>query len=270
MSDFLAMMARERLESVLREASREPVAALRVRAEERRREKRSFEDALRRAPGAPLRVIAELKQASPSAGVLQPSFDPVALAAEYEACGASAVSVLTEPTRFLGSFEHLERVRGAVSIPVLLKDFVVHERQIYEGAARGADAALLIVAMLGAGQLRDYAALATELGMSVLAEVHEEREIDAALGLPGAIGVNNRDLRTLDMRPGHAERLLARIPCDRVRVGESGYRTRPEIDALARAGADAVLIGETLLRASTPREAFNELFGRADGERETR
>lgn len=270
MSDFLATMARERLESVLRDAAREPVAALRARAEERRGEKRPFDAALRRAPGDPIRVVAELKQASPSAGLLQPTFDPVALAKEYEACGAAAVSVLTEPTRFLGSFEHLERVRGAVSVPLLLKDFVVHERQIYEGAARGADAALLIVAMLEPGRLRDYAALASELAMTVLAEVHEEREIDAALSIPGAIGVNNRDLRTLAIRPGHAERLLARIPADRTRVGESGYRTRAEIDALARAGADAVLIGETLLRASTPRDAFEELFGPRTGERETR
>jgi len=260
-SDFLATMARERLESVLRDASREPLAALRVRAEERRGEKRPLEKALRRAAGEPLRVVAELKQASPSAGMLQPTFDPVGLAKEYEACGAAAISVLTEPTRFLGSVEHLERVRGAVSVPVLLKDFVVHERQIYEGAGRGADAALLIVAMLAPDQLRDYATLILELGMTPLVEVHEEREIDGALAVPGAIGVNNRDLRTLAIRRGHAERLLSRIPNDRVRVGESGYRTRPEIDALARAGADAVLIGETLLRAATPREAFEELFG---------
>ena len=268
MSDFLATMARERLESVLRGASREPMSALRERAEERRGQKRSFEAALRRPAGEPLRVVAELKQASPSAGVLQAAFDPVALAKEYEACGAAAISVLTEPTRFLGSVEHLEKVRGAVSIPVLLKDFIVHERQIYEGAARGADAALLIVAMLEREQLRDYGALTVELGMSALLEVHEEGEIDEALALPGAIGVNNRDLRTLAIRTGHAERLLTRIPADRVRVGESGYRTRAEIEALARAGADAVLIGETLLRAASPREAFDELFGSLGGERE--
>jgi indole-3-glycerol phosphate synthase len=270
MSDFLAAMARERLESVLRDGAREPVAGLRTRAEERRGEKRSFEAALRRGPGQPLRVVAELKRASPSAGVLQTSFDPAALAKEYEACGASAVSVLTEPSRFLGSIEDLERVRGAVSIPVLLKDFIVHERQIYEGAARGADAALLIVAMLEPDQLRDYATLVVELGMTALVEVHEERELDRAMSLPGAIGVNNRDLRDLAIRRGHAERLLARIPADRVRVGESGYRTRSEIDALARAGADAVLIGETLLRAATPREAFEELFGPGSGGRSPR
>jgi indole-3-glycerol phosphate synthase len=269
-SDFLATMARERLESVLRNGTREPVAGLRARAEERRGEKRSFEAALRRGTGDPLRVVAELKRASPSAGVLQSSFDPAALAKEYESCGASAVSVLTEPSRFLGSIEDLERARGAVSIPVLLKDFVVHERQIYEGAARGADAVLLIVAMLESDQLRDYATLIAELGMTALVEVHEEREIEPALDLPGAIGVNNRDLRDLAIRRGHAERLLERIPTDRVRVGESGYRTRPEIDALDRAGADAVLIGETLLRAATPREAFEELFGPGSGGRSRR
>ena len=267
MSDFLATIARERLETVLRGASREPVAALRARAEERRGDKRSFEAALRRPAGDPLRVVAELKQASPSAGMLKPAFDPVALAKEYEACGAAAISVLTEPSRFLGSVEDLEKVRGAVSVPVLLKDFIVHERQIYEGAARGADVVLLIVAMLEPGQLRDYGALAMELGMSALVEIHEEREVDAALALPGAIGVNNRDLRTLAIRPGHAERLLTRIPAERIRVGESGYRTRAEIQTLANAGADAVLIGETLLRAATPREAFEHLFGSRPGGR---
>jgi len=269
-SDFLATMARERLESVLRDGSREPVAALRARAEGRRGEKRSLEAALRREAGSPLRVVAEVKRASPSAGALRAGLDPAALAKEYESCGASAISVLTEPSRFLGSIEDLERVRAAVSIPVLLKDFVVHERQLYEGAARGADAALLIVAMLGPDQLRDYAALTAELGMTPLVEVHEEREIERTLGLSGVIGVNNRDLRSLAIRAGHAERLLARIPADRVRVGESGYRTRPEIDALARAGADAVLIGETLLRAATPREAFDALFGPETGERDAR
>ena len=267
MSDFLAMMARERLESVLRGASREPIPALRARAEERRGDKRSFEAALRRPAGGPIRVVAEVKRASPSAGVLQASYDPARLAKEYEACGAAAISVLTEPSRFLGSVRDLEQVRNAVRVPVLLKDFVVHERQLYEGAAHGADAALLIVAMLKPDQLRDYEALTRELGMTALLEVHEEREIDGALSLDGVIGVNNRDLRTLAIRPGHAERLLAHIPASRIRVGESGYRTRSEIDGLARAGADAVLIGETLLKAASPRDAFHALF---DGEEEER
>lgn len=270
MSDFLAVMARERLESVLRGAAREPIPALRARAEERRGDKRSFEEALRRPSGGSLRVVAEVKQASPSAGVLQTSYDPAGLAKEYEACGAAAISVLTEPSRFMGSVRDLEQVRNAVSVPVLLKDFVVHERQLYEGAAHGADAALLIVAMLTPDQLQDYAALTGELGMTALLEVHEEREIDTALSLPGAIGVNNRDLRTLAIRPGHAERLLSRIPPDRIRVGESGYRTRAEIDTLARAGADAVLIGETLLRAASPRDAFHDLFDHEEGDRDRR
>lgn len=267
MSDFLATMARERLESVLRGDSQEPLRSLRDRAEERLGDKRSFESALRRPPGSPLRVVAEVKQASPSAGVLQVSYDPAGLAKEYAACGAAAISVLTEPSRFFGSVRDLEQVRAAVSVPVLLKDFVVHERQLYEGAAHGADAALLIVAMLTPDQLRDYAALTQELGMAALLEVHEEREIDAALALPGAIGVNNRDLRTLAIRPGHAERLLDRIPPERIRIGESGYRTRAEIDALARAGADAVLIGETLLKASSVRDAFQALFKDPEGDR---
>jgi len=263
MSDFLRTIVAERLERVRRDAETGPSrAALRADAEARRDERRPFLAALRREPGAPIRAIAEVKRASPSAGMLQPDYDPAALAREYEACGAAAVSVLTEPVRFLGSMDDLAAVREAVSIPALLKDFVVHERQIYEAGARGADAALLIVAALDARQLGDYAALLVELGIAPLVEVHDRGEIETALSVPGAIGVNNRDLRTLAMRPGHAEELLPLLPTDRVRVAESGYKDREAIDRVARLGADAVLVGETLLRAERAAMAFAQLFGR--------
>jgi indole-3-glycerol phosphate synthase len=267
MTDFLIEMARERRERVERDAAGVPLAEVRERAEDRSEEKRPLDAALRRAPADPIRVIAEVKQASPSAGLLRPTYDPVALAREYAACGADAISVLTEPSRFHGTMEHLARVREAVHLPVLLKDFIVHERQIYEGAAHGADAALLIVAMLSRGQLRDYAALALELGMTPLVEIHEARDVEAALASPGVIGVNNRDLRTLVMRRGHAEALLPLLPANRVRVAESGYRERSEIVALERAGADAVLVGETLLRAETVAAGYEALFGKKEDRR---
>jgi indole-3-glycerol phosphate synthase len=202
-----------------------------------------------------------VKQASPSAGEIRPEYDPAGLAERYVEAGAAAISVLTEPDRFRGSIAHLAEVRSRVGVPVLLKDFVVDERQLYEARARGADAALLIVALLPGAQLRDYAALAVDLGLDPLLEIHEARELDAALSVPGAIGVNNRDLKTLEMRRGHAESILPRVPADRVRVAESGYRSREEIAALERSGADAVLVGEALLRHEDVRAGFAALFG---------
>ncbi|MGE5176224.1 MAG: indole-3-glycerol phosphate synthase TrpC [Hyphomicrobiales bacterium] len=269
MSDFLRTIGRERLERVERDAARGPsLATLRGEAEARRGDRRPLDTAIRRPAGQRLRVIAEVKEASPSAGTLRVGYDPAALAMEYEAAGAAAISVLTEPSRFRGSIEHLARVRERVGVPVLLKDFVVHERQLFEAGARGADAALLIVALLASAQLRDYAAIALALGMTPLVEVHEAEEVDRALAVEGGvIGVNNRDLRTLVTRPGHAESLLPLLPADRVRIGESGYRDRAAIEALASAGADGVLVGESLLRAATVAEGFAALFGDRKGTR---
>jgi indole-3-glycerol phosphate synthase len=263
-SDFLETIARERRRRLDLDALKVPTAELRRRAESRTGDARPFAAALRRPPGAPLRVIAEVKRASPSAGVLRETYDPAGIAEEYERLGASAISVLTEPSHFQGSVEHVARVRERVEIPVLLKDFVVHERQLYEASAHGADAALLIVALLSRGQLRDYAALAREIGLEVLIEVHEPEEIEAALALDGAIGVNNRDLRSLKMRRGNAASLLPRVPAERVRIAESGYKTREEMLDLERLGADGVLVGETLLRAESLEEAYVSLFGRGE------
>ncbi len=261
MSTFLQEMGRMRLERVRAEASLRPLGSLRAEAEARRGERRPFLDALRRPEGAPLRVVAEAKAASPSAGTIRPDYDPGALAAAYAEAGAAALSVLTEPDRFRGSLAHLAAARARVSLPILRKDFVVHERMIYEARAAGADAALLIVALLAPAQLGDYAALCLDLGLDPLVEVHDARELDMALSLPGGIGINNRDLRTLEVRRGHAEALLPRVPRDRVRVVESGYATREDVAGAARAGADAILVGEALLRRGDVREAFAELFG---------
>ena len=265
--DFLAVIGRERLERVREDARRIPLATLRSEAESRHEDRRSFLDALRRPSGARLRAIAEVKQASPSAGAIVDGakYDPSGIAERYVEAGAAAISVLTEPNRFRGSIEHLVSVRDRVSVPVLLKDFVVDERQLYEARARGADAALLIVGLLDERQLNDYAALCVGIGLDPLIEIHEADELDRALSVPGAIGVNNRDLRTLSVRKGHAERLLERIPPDRVRVAESGYRTRAEIERLEELGADAVLIGESLLRQGDVRAALQALIGPAEG-----
>jgi indole-3-glycerol phosphate synthase len=262
MADFLTTISRERRERLEREALHVPTVELRREAEARRGDSRAFIAALRRPSGEPLRVIAEIKRASPSAGLLrQGEFDPAAIGREYERVGAAAISVLTEPLRFQGSVTHLREVRDSVSLPVLLKDFVIHERQIYEARANGADAMLLIVSLLGAGQLRDYAALAREIGLELLIEVHEKAEVERALALEGAIGVNNRNLRTLEMRRHHASGILPLIPADRVRIAESGYSAREEMRELERVGADGVLIGETLLKAESIEEAFVSLFG---------
>ena len=265
--DFLETIARERRERVRQDERLVSTAELRAQAEAMpAREGAPFADALRRGAGAPLRIIAEVKRQSPSAGVLREDYDPVTLAAAYEEAGASAISVLTEPGRFAGSIEDLARVRGKVRLPVLLKDFVVLERQIYEAKARGADAALLIVAMLSPGQLRDYAALMKALHMEPLVEVLDDRDLGRALDLDAAVlGVNNRDLRTLAMRRGWAEGLIREIPPDRVRVGESGYSRRSEIEVLERAGADAALVGESLLRDGTPGNALRRLLGKEEG-----
>jgi indole-3-glycerol phosphate synthase len=261
--DFLAVMARERLERVRLDERRISTSELRSRAESGTGV-RPFLDAIRRPPQAPVRVIAEVKRSSPSAGVLRERYDPAAIAAEYEEAGAAAISVLTEPSQFGGSLEDLARVRERVRVPVLLKDFVVHERQIYEARAHGADAALLIVALLSPGQLRDYVSLMREFGITPLIEILEPAELEPALEAgDAAIGVNNRDLRTLAMRRGWAESILPRIPRDRVRVGESGYGTRADLEELDRAGADAALVGESLLRAESPGDALRSLLGAA-------
>jgi indole-3-glycerol phosphate synthase len=264
--DFLETIARERMARVREDERRISTAELRAQAEARAAAAGGgaapFADALRRSAGSPLRIIAEVKRQSPSAGLLRAEYDPSAIASTYEEAGAAAISVLTESGRFGGSIEDLARVRERVRVPILLKDFVVDERQIYEARARGADAVLLIVALLSPGQLRDYADLMKAIQLEPLVEVLDERDLDRALDLDATvIGVNNRDLRTLAMRRGWAEGLIREIPPDRVRVAESGYSRRDEIEALERSGADAALVGESLLRDGTPARALRRLLG---------
>ena len=208
-------------------------------------------------------IIAEVKRASPSKGPLADIPEPAALAASYQAGGASGISVLTEERRFLGSLDDLRAVRAEVSIPVLRKDFIADEYQLLEARAFGADLVLLIAASLDPARLAELHRFATGLSLSVLVEVHDEREIDAALEADARIlGVNTRDLKTFTMRPHRFAELRARIPVGIVAVAESGVRDVDDVARYRRDGADAVLVGETLVTDGDPASRVAE-FGRA-------
>ena len=204
----------------------------------------------RRAPA----LIAEVKKASPSAGIIRPDFDPVRIAREYEAAGAACLSVLTDRTFFQGSPDDLERIRAAVKLPLLRKDFIIDERQILEAAEMGADAILLIVRILNDESLKHFHSLAAGAGLAALVEVHDEAELDRALAIGARlIGVNNRDLDTLTVDLGTTERLAAKIARhpeaeDKLLVAESGIQTRADAARMQRAGAGAILVGEALLK----------------------
>ncbi|MFC9233405.1 indole-3-glycerol phosphate synthase TrpC [Streptomyces decoyicus] len=201
---------------------------------------------LRSAEG--VQVIAEVKRASPSKGPLADIADPAELARVYEGSGAAAVSVLTEQRRFHGSLADLDAVRDAVRIPVLRKDFVVTPYQLWEARAHGADLALLIVAALEQHELIELTQLARELGLTVLTEVHDEREIERALAVNASvIGINARNLKTLEVDRGAFARLAPLVPEGVVRIAESGIRGPQDVSALAAHGADAVLVGEALV-----------------------
>lgn len=207
-------------------------------------------------------VIAEVKRSSPSKGVLADISDPAALAHNYEEAGASVISVLTEKRRFGGSLADLTAVRSAVKIPVLRKDFMVDEYQFYEARAYGADVVLLIVAALSTHQLRDYFEMATELGMASLVEVHTHEELERAMEIePRIIGINARNLKTLEVDQQAFAELLPEIPVSIIRVAESGISTRSEVEVAESYGADAILVGEALVRAGDPLSALRTLQG---------
>jgi indole-3-glycerol phosphate synthase len=221
---------------------------------------RDFEGALRPAGGARVRLIAEVKRASPSRGVLRQGLDPARQARAYEGAGAAAVSVLTDQRHFHGSLDDLVAVRAAVAVPVLRKEFVVDEYQLWEARAAGADATLLIVAAVGPPALRDLFHAAKAAGLAALVEVHTEAELEQALGLGASlIGVNNRNLHTLETSLEVSLRLLPRIPPGPVAVSESGIHTRADVERVVAAGAHAVLVGEALVRAADPAAAVREL-----------
>lgn len=210
-----------------------------------------------------MNVIAEVKRSSPSKGALASITDPASLAEQYQEAGAAAVSVLTERRRFGGSLEDLDAVRKRVSIPVLRKDFMVDEYQFFEARAHGADIVLLIVAALSKSQLQDFYELATELGMASLVEVHTAQELESAMDIgPRIVGVNSRNLKTLDVDSSAFADLIPRIPSDVIRVAESGIATRSDVEFAQKAGATAILVGETLVKSGNPISAMQELLGR--------
>jgi indole-3-glycerol phosphate synthase len=240
------IVAQKRREVALLPDRRITAAAIRAA----RREPRDFAAALRQPKRGPLALIAEIKKASPSAGVICADFDPARIAREYEASGATCLSVLTDETFFQGSLEHLRRVRTTVALPLLRKDFIIDERQILEAAENGADAILLIVRILGDEDLKRFHNLAIEAGLAALVEVHDEAELERALAVnAGLIGINNRNLDNFTVDLNTTARLSAKIT-NRLIVAESGIHTHADVERVRGAGAKAILVGESLLRNS--------------------
>lgn len=228
---------------------------------------RNFYTALARPQGE-LRVIAEVKKASPSAGLIREDFDPVAIAKAYEDAGAAAVSCLTDEKYFQGSLDYLRQIKGSVQLPVLRKDFIVDPYQVYEARAAGADAVLLIAECLTEPMLMDLLILATELKLSILLEVHDLEslvQVKQHLTFPKAgytlLGINNRNLKTMATDLNHTIQLLSEVPDKSVLVSESGIRTRDDVLRLAEHGVHRVLVGEHLMKQPDPGRALTEMIG---------
>jgi indole-3-glycerol phosphate synthase len=235
---------------VLERQSQMPLPELTARAKEAP-PPRDFLAALQTPKLGSVALIAEVKKASPSAGIIRPDFDPVTIARIYEANGASCLSVLTDEKFFQGHDNYLKAVRKAVTLPIIRKDFVIDQWQIYESRALGADAILLIAAALTPTQIADYQALAQELGMAALVEVHTESEMEVALGANAQlIGINSRNLNTFVTDLGTVKKLAAMVPAGVTLVAESGLKTPADVRQVADAGAKAILVGETLMRSA--------------------
>lgn len=215
-------------------------------------------------------LIAEVKKASPSKGLIRPDFDPVQLARTYEAAGADCISVLTDEVYFQGANEYLTEIRRAVNRQLLRKDFIIDPLQIYEARLIGADAVLLIAAILSKQQLREYLRMARELGMDALIEVHSREELGMVLELDGVslIGVNNRNLHTFEVDLEHTRQLIDLMPKDVTIISESGIASPQDIQWLESIGADAVLVGEYFMRQEDVAEAVHQLMGRMPAQQE--
>ncbi len=262
MHDILTTILARKAEEVAARSRVRPLARLRELAAQQP-PARGFVRALREklAAGAPA-VIAEAKKASPSKGLIRPDFDPAAIARSYEAAGAACLSVLTDADFFQGSDACLQQARAACALPVLRKDFTVDPYQVVEARALGADCILLIVAALDDARLRDLAALADELGLDVLVEVHDRVELERALRLPcPLIGVNNRNLRTFEVSLAITLALKDLVPAGRLLVTESGIATREDVARMRQAGVHAFLVGESFMREPDPGAALQRLFG---------
>jgi indole-3-glycerol phosphate synthase len=253
------------LERILAAKRAEVAAARKQTSEEEMRSRaragppvRDFVGALRSRRPA---VIAEIKRASPSKGLLRESFDPAAIARSYEKAGAACMSVLTDAAFFQGSTAHFHQARAACALPALRKDFLIDPYQAYESRAMGADCVLLIAACLEERQMRELEALALDLGMAVLVEVHDTAELERALSLKTPlIGINNRDLRTFETRLETTLGLLPRVPKDRIVVTESGILSPADVARMRAAGVHTFLVGEAFMRAPDPGSALKTLF----------
>lgn len=259
--DTLARILADKYEEVRERSATVPQAEIERRAADAP-PVRDFAGALGEALGqGRIGLIAEIKRASPSGGLIRDPFEPAALARAYEAGGASCLSVLTDAPYFQGTPEHLAAARQACSLPVLRKDFMVHPWQVFEARAMGADCILLIMAALTDAQAHELEDIARSLDMAVLAEVHDRRELDRALGLETRlIGVNNRNLKTLRTDLSTTEELAPLIPADRIPVGESGIRTPDDVRRMSAAGARCLLVGEHLLREEDVAAAARRLI----------
>jgi len=256
----LSRIVERRREEVARRKRIMPEAMLRIAAQ-KADSPREFTAALARNQ---VNVIAEIKKASPSAGVLREDFEPAVLAGAFEQAGAAALSVLTEEENFQGALANLRDARAAVALPALRKDFIVDPWQVWETRAAGADTFLLIAAVLNDAALAGLLALGRELGMEPLIEVHTGPELERVLAAGARlVGVNNRDLHTLEVRVETSLELIERIPDDRIAVSESGLRSAADLRRLRAAGFDAFLIGESLMRESDPGEGLRRLIAGA-------
>jgi indole-3-glycerol phosphate synthase len=261
MSDILERIVAVKREEVSRAKTSRDLAAVRAAARERR-DVRGFEQSLRRrvAQGLPA-VIAEIKKASPSKGVLREQFVPAEIAASYGRHGAACLSVLTDERFFQGAPAFLADARSACDLPALRKDFIVDEYQVHESRAIGADCILLIAACVADAQMAEFESCAHELGMAVLVEVHDEAELERALKLKTPlVGINNRNLRTFQVSLQTTLSLQPRLPADRLLITESGILAAADVQRLRAAGVHAFLVGEAFMRAADPGQALAQLF----------
>ncbi|HLL91271.1 MAG TPA: indole-3-glycerol phosphate synthase TrpC [Tepidisphaeraceae bacterium] len=270
MSTILDQIIDEKRREVAERAQRVPVAQLKDRISELGRPRNFFAAVTKKRTDArPLNLIAEVKKASPSAGVIRPNFDPVDVARQYEAAGADALSVLTDEKFFQGKLDYLQAIRDVVKLPVLRKDFIIDPYQVYESRAAGADAILLIAECLQVNEMIDLQILATELNLTTLIEVHDMDNLlrvrDQVIGFPhksySLLGINNRDLRTFKTDLGNTLRMAELVEDRRVLVSESGIHAYADVRKLADAGVSAILVGESLMRSDDIGGKIRELFG---------
>ncbi len=261
--DILNKIVEVKWEEIAAAKAKRSLASLREEAEGRRGEQRGFERALRAkiAAGLPA-VIAEIKKASPSKGVIRADFQPAAIAESYARHGAACLSVLTDERFFQGAVPYLQAARAACELPVIRKDFIVDEYQVMDAGAMGADCILLIAACLADSQMADLEAAAHAIGLDVLVEVHDGDELDRALTLKTPlVGINNRNLRTFDVTLDTTLGLLPRVPADRLLVTESGILGAADVQRMRNANVNAFLVGEAFMRAPDPGAALASLFG---------